>query len=163
MALKSLHWLRSNSFSLGPLDFSGGIGISMGCIITEAIGIPIPPQISWGGRIPMWYRKSNGVLEFQWSHWNSNDGPYCHSEKRCLEDPHCTAACWRHLPSEGPVLCDSVESSPAAFIYLKKKNVNIFFNDHEFQRKNMFKDIVLNICKLLFGQALEPKNHLKVI
>ena len=85
MALKSLHWLRSNSFSLGPLDFSGGIGIPMGCINTEAIGIPIPPRISWGGRIPMGYGKSNGVLEFQWAHWNSKDGPYCHSEKWCKQ------------------------------------------------------------------------------
>ena len=68
----------------------------MGCIITEAIGIPIPHQISWGGRIPMWYRKSNGVLEFQWSHWNSKDGPYCHSEKRCN-----TANMAKIVPSHG--------------------------------------------------------------
>ena len=43
-----------------------GSGIPMGCIITEAIGVPIPPWISWGA-------------EFQWGmgnpmgYWNSND------------------------------------------------------------------------------------------
>ena len=82
--LYHVHCVTNAQRAQGHWISHGGIGIPMGFIITEAIGIPIPPRISWGGRIPMGYGKSNGVLEFQLPHWNSKEGPYCHPEKRCL-------------------------------------------------------------------------------
>ena len=45
----------------------GGIGIPMGCIITEAIEIPIPPRISWGVEFQL-------GMENPIRYWNS-DGP----------------------------------------------------------------------------------------
>ena len=49
--------------------------------------------------------------------------PYLHPQAPL----HCTAACWRHLPPERPVLCDSVEPRPCfIFSFIEKINVNLF-------------------------------------
>ena len=51
---------------MGVLKFQWGIGMPMGSIIFEAVGVPLPHGISQGVRFPMGYGNPMG-------YWNSNN------------------------------------------------------------------------------------------